>query len=242
MGEMNMKKSISLLILVLLVTSVLAACTSGNAGTKDKENVGQEKPSTAAEQPKKEAGASEELLQMFPSRVGTEWIYNGFAEYGHQMRLDAVNIMNSSTLQYLITGEVADMSGGAEGTGDYSLLLEYRFTAQAVREVFVKGEKVPHKIKEFDILRLPLEKGNTWTQKVVITGKETELKAEIMEAGKDPASGAKVVKVDYTAPMEGFPGGQYKESRTFREKEGLLHFVNTYDETIEFNYGLHSVK
>lgn len=244
-----MKKTIMAWILAAAVSVTFTACASQVAETPGKqEGSNQQQEATGKEtakpsedkQPRQEEKLSQELLQMFPQNVGTQWIYNGFAEYGHQMKLDEITSLEGGALQYSLSGEVADMSDG-EGKGDFSLALQYRISSQAVREVFVKGDKVPHKIKEFDMLRLPLKKGNAWTQKVSINGKDTELKAEIMEAGTDAESGLLTVKVKYTAPAEGFPNGQYFEERTFREKQGLIHFVNTYDDMIEFNYSLHSV-
>lgn len=185
--------------------------------------------------------ALSELLTMFPDRVGTEWIYNGFAEYGHQMTIDGISVINEGKSKYLISGKVADMSDG-EATGDFSLYIEYEFSNSGLREIIKKGDKLPHKIMEFDVLRAPLNKGNTWKQDVKIGAKETELIAEIIDVGIEPETNKKIVKVQYTAKAEGMPDGIYKEVRTFKEGTGLVMFENTFNEEIEFNYSLFHMK
>lgn len=184
--------------------------------------------------------AFRELQQMFPDVVGTQWIYNGFAEYGHRMKIDGINGQPGQSREYLISGKVADMSGG-EGKADFSLYLEYHISGDGVKEIVKKGEKLPHKIREFYILKAPLVKGNKWTEKVKINGKETELNAEIMELSKEVQTNKKVIEVQYTAKADGMPNGVYKETRVFKEKSGVVSFENTFSKEIEFNYSLYKI-
>lgn len=154
------------------------------------------------------------------------------------MKIDGINKEKDGSIRYLISGEVDDMSGGA-GKGDFKINIEYLFSNDSVREIIKKGDKLPHKIKEMDILRAPLVKGGTWTQTVKINGKDTELKAEIIEDKDSSWPNEKVLKVQYTAKAEGMPDGIYKETRIFREKKGLIYFENTYTNEITFNYRLY---
>ncbi|MCX7747072.1 MAG: hypothetical protein N2645_09310 [Clostridia bacterium] len=182
-----------------------------------------------------------QLLRMFPDKVGTSWIYSGFAEYGHDMKLDGINPIHDEGKEYLISGKVHDMSDG-EATGDFSLALRYIFLGNSVKEIIDRGEKLPHKIKELEVLKTPLAKGNTWAQSVNINGQDTELKAVIVEDTKESDSNKRIIKVEYTAKVDGMPDGIYKEIRVFKEGVGLISFQNTYNKDIEFSYGLYKIK
>lgn len=182
--------------------------------------------------------AYNELLRMLPDRVGAEWQYYGFAEYFHTMRIDGINSVNDGKTQYMISGRVEDMSDG-ESKLDHSIYLEYLVSNEGIREIIHKGQVMPHKIKEFDILRYPLTKGNTWTQQVEINGQKTELTAEILEESLNEENN-KVLKVQYTAKVEGMPSDTYTETRRFEESKGLLEFENTFEK--EFNFGYHIYK
>ncbi|MCX7842756.1 MAG: hypothetical protein N2489_06745 [Clostridia bacterium] len=181
-----------------------------------------------------------ELKQMLPEEAGMQWIYNGFAEYGHTMKLDSINVQPDKRLVYSVTGEVADMSDG-EAEGDFSLYLEYHISNDGMREIVKKGEKLPHKIKEFYVLKAPLVKGNKWSEKVSINGKDTELQAEIIEDSRESETNSRVIKVQYTAKADGMPDGTYIETRVFKERTGIISFENTFDKDIEFNYSLFEI-
>ena len=177
------------------------------------------------------------LLQMLPNRTGAEWKYNGFAEHSHSVRIDAINHLSDSQIQYQISGKVDDMSDG-EGTKDFRINIEYIVSKDGLKEIVKKAEVLPHKIMEFDVLRYPLIKGNTWTQQVHINDSDVELKAEIIEQTVDEEDNTKVIKVQYTAQVPGMPNDMYKEIRTYQEGKGLIYFENTYDYDIDFIYTL----
>ncbi|MCX7922349.1 MAG: hypothetical protein N3B21_10135 [Clostridia bacterium] len=223
-------------IILILVCTLMAGATACNGGGANDTGTGSEKSADVVKKP----DYSKELLKMFPDKVGTEWIYSGFAEYGHQMTLDERSKVANKGYEIKISGNIFDMSDG-EAKGDFSLALKYVFSDEAVKEIVEKGEKLPHKIKEFEILRGPLKLGNSWTQNVIINGKETELKAEILEDTVEKDSNKRVIKVRYTAKVDGMPDGIYKETRTFKEGAGLVHFENTFDQNIEFIYSLYKI-
>lgn len=222
-----MKKRILAVVLAFVLILSLGACS-------DKRNI----VSPGIDQPQNQNQAMEELLAMLPDKVGAEWKYNGFAEYGHSMKLDAINELGNEQKQYVLSGKVDDMSGG-EAKGDFNISMEYIVSKDGIKEIIKKGEKMPHKITEFDMLRYPLTKGNTWTQQVNINGNVTELKAEIVETGVNNETKGKTLKAQYTAKVKGMPNDNYKEVRTFEEGKGLTSFENTFDKDIDFNYSLY---
>lgn len=229
-----MKKKILAFILIFTLVISFSACSKGNIVSPGID-VPQGGPPPAEN---KDQQAKSELLKMLPDKVGAEWVYNGFAEYGHKMKIDSIsNALADEKAHFLISGKVDDMSDG-EAKGDFDINLEYVVSKDGIREIIKKGEKMPHKISEFDVLRYPLTKGNTWTQQVSINGSSTELKAEIIEIGKS-SDNSKTIKVQYTAKVAGMPNDTYKEVRTFEEGKGLVSFENTFDKDIDFSYSLY---
>ena len=227
-----MKKKVLALVLALSLTMSFSACSINNGKNPGTDNP---KPGTS-EQIDKENAAIKEFAAMLPDKAGAEWKYNGFAEYGHSMKLDAINKDSKGEIQYLISGLVDDMSGG-ESKDDFSLSLKYVISKDGIKEIINKGDKMPHKVRELDVLRAPLAKGSTWTQKVDINGQSVELKAAIIDVLENSEKG-KVIKVEYTAPVSEMPNNTYKEVRIFEEGKGMTSFENTFDKDIDFNYSL----
>lgn len=234
-------KAIAMVLALSLAVSV-TACSAIDTAKPDTS-----KPSTGQSQNvdnsknENDQKAFNELTLMLPNKAGIEWKYNGFAEYGHSMKIDSINKLAENKLQYLISGQVDDMSGG-ESKDDFGLSLEYIVTKDGIKEIIKKGDKMPHKIKELDVLRYPLAKGTTWTQTVEINGSSVELKAEIVADTINPDTNNKIVKVEYTATVPGMPNDTYREMRFFEAGKGMVTFENTFDKDIEFNYSLFTLK
>ena len=185
------------------------------------------------------------LLSFFPQKPKTEWIYQGFAEYGHRMALNSVvRSRDGSRIVHHISGRVEDMSGG-ESTRNFHFKLRYTFTRNAVYETLVSADTpFPHRIQNLKLLTLPLRKGVKWTQKVTMGGKKSTLRAEVMDYGARPDLGSKIVKVRYRVPMAGMPNGIYEEIREFAWRKGVYRFEKTFDPdpAIRFQYILREVK
>lgn len=182
---------------------------------------------------KNEEKVNKEMKSLMPAKEGYEWIYNGFAEYGHKMNIKKITDKGQS-LQYLIEGVVISASG-MPATEKDRFVLDYTVTNNSIRENVEKIGKLPHKIKEFDLIREPLVKGNRWNEKVLIDGRETVLNSEIIETGVDSSS-RKYFKVRYEAADPGYPDSKYIETRVIKQGIGFSSFENTYDKEIEFNY------
>jgi hypothetical protein len=180
---------------------------------------------------------SQQLVDIFPRQIGYEWFYSGFAEYGHRMKLDNISGSTDSpeVLVYEVSGEVDDPSGG-EASGDFGLEMEYVITKDTVTERIVRGEKLIHLFDELQLLRLPLEKGTEWEQRIETDDGEAVLTAEILSADVEEEEGPVVYRVRYSVPMEGMPKGIYVEERAFAEGAGLVYYARTLGEEYDFMF------
>ncbi|NPV43400.1 MAG: hypothetical protein HPY70_05390 [Firmicutes bacterium] len=130
---------------------------------------------------------SAELIRLLPEKIGFTWIYSGFAEYGHEMKLESITPGNAA-IRYELNGSVYDASGG-EAKGDFSLQVEYEVTEESLimRKV---SEKMMDNFSELELIRLPLREGTQWEQKAVHKdGNEYHLvctiqKVEVHDEGK----------------------------------------------------------
>jgi hypothetical protein len=196
-------------------------------------------PPTVPEKPNGEIKPpAEALLEMLPRETGDQYIYNGFAEYGHIQQIDRIDEEDGRKI-YHVVGMVDDPSGG-EATGDFTLEMQYLVDGEKIIEKIIKGQKLPHKLPELEVLRLPLEEGNQWEQKMLINGTEESLKAVIETVSVDPKDNLETYTVVYTVPMADMPEGMYKEIRAYKKGVGLYHFESTLGKEYDFmfNYTL----
>ena len=229
-----MKRRLMVLALVAVLVAAATACfllKPDEDGPKGQDEQRDSEPGRVEDR------VSQQLVEIFPQKIGYEWFYSGFAEYGHRMRLDNISgsTESSEVLVYEISGEVDDPSGG-EAPGDFSLEMEYVITKDTVTEKIIRGEKLIHVFRELELLKLPLQAGTKWQQKVEINGKEQELTAEILSAEAEEEEGPVIYRVRYTVPMEGMPDGIYVEERAFAEGTGLIHYARTLGEEYDFMF------
>ncbi|MDD2574190.1 MAG: hypothetical protein WCS98_05195 [Bacillota bacterium] len=229
-----MKTRLAFLVMIVVLAIALAyGCLSSDRNGPAGENgVGQ-----TPEPPNGDERVSQQLVDIFPRQIGHEWFYSGFAEYGHRMKLDNISGSTDSpeVLVYEISGEVDDPSDG-EATGDFGLELEYVITKDTVTERINRGEKLIHVFQELQLLRLPLEPGTKWKQKVDTDGEEAVLTAEILSAEIEEEEGPVVYRVRYSVPMEGMPEGTFIEERAFAEGAGLVYYARTLGEEYDFMF------
>jgi len=226
--------------ILLLTFAITVASFAGCERSESNQNANENTQTQDIQTVKSENAQKEQMLQLFPQKAGTEWVYNGTAEYGHEMRIDSINQLEGNKIQYLVSGKVFDMSDG-ESKKDFSVYIEYEFSGTGIREIIKKGETMPHKIKELYIIKAPLEKGNTWTESVILDGTAVTLEGKIIDVYNDQETGAKTYKVEYTAPFEGMPDNVYRETRVYQEGKGLISFENTYAKGDIFNYRLYII-
>ena len=178
---------------------------------------------------------SAELRALLPEREDYEWVYNGFAEYGHELELEEIEHKNGRVV-YEIEGEVFDMSGG-ESDDDYSLSVDFIVTSDSLIQE-KKGEKMMDLFDSMVLIQLPLEEENTWTQTVKGEGgEEIQLECTIEKIeDKDGAKAYTVLYQDKNSP--------YYEKRVITEGVGVTEFTRLYiqegeDEDFEVSYWLY---
>lgn len=222
------------MIIVLLAMLVVVFVYLGPNPDQSGQNDGAE-DEIQSSPPSQGDRVSQQLVDIFPERIGYEWHYSGFAEYGHHMKLDNISgsIDESEILVYEVSGQVDDPSDG-EAPGDFDFELEYRITSDTVTERIMQGEKLIHVFKELELLKLPLEAGSRWDQTVEVEGKEADLTAEILSAGPEEEEGPTIYRVRYSMPMEDMPDGLYIEERAFTEGVGITYYARTLGDEYDF--------
>ena len=163
--------------------------------------------------------ASKELELLLPEKEGFKWVYNGFAEYGHDMKLDSIDKSNNK-ITYVITGTVADMSDGESGFPEshFDIALKYIIENGTLTQTKTEQAMMDSEFDKLELIKLPLETGNTWTQNVLDkNGESREIKSEIVNISE--AKGIKTYTVLYKDMSD-----SYYEKRDIREGYGTISF------------------
>jgi hypothetical protein len=157
----------------------------------------------------------EALSALLPSEIGYTWIYNGFAEYGHTMKLDAI-IESENSSVYEISGEVADMSGG-EGNFSVDLTIKYILSGNSIVQEKTEEMMLDSKFDQLTLIKLPFEVGNSWTETVIdpTTQNEVTLNSEIETVGMVDGAMQYIVRYDDV-------DSDYYELRVIREGVGII--------------------
>ena len=173
------------------------------------------------------------LAELFPKTEGYKWIYNGFAEYGHEMTLNEI-VATQDKVVYTMKGEVFDMSDG-ESQNDFSLSVNYTITADSVVQDKV-GPMMFDVYDHIELIRTPLEVGESWNQTVKSAdGKEVNLKCTIEKVEMDGT--AKVYTIVYQDTNSPF-----YERRVIKEGIGVIAFSRLYineEQNFEITYSLY---
>ncbi|MCR3957033.1 MAG: S-layer homology domain-containing protein [Gudongella sp.] len=177
---------------------------------------------------------SMELGDLLPNYNNYGWTYHGSVEYGHDMEIKSIIIGDAST-DYIIQGDVHDMSGG-ESDSDYSLNLEYSIQSDVIIQTKTEEMMLDSDYDEIELIRTPLEKGNTWNQEVSNPeGGETTLKSTITSV-EDTEDGR-----IFTVIYEDI-NSDYYEERRIQEGVGVISFVklmNLEDDSYPMGYSIY---
>lgn len=159
----------------------------------------------------------EALSGLLPDQTGYRWMYDGFAEYGHQMVLEKI-VDEAAKRTYIISGEVGDPSGG-ESTRDRRISLKYVITGNRLTQEKSEAAMMDSKFDQLILMETPLVIGTFWTETAVDkNGKATKInslikKVELTDEGKK----------QYTVRYQD-AGGPYFEERVIREGAGIVQF------------------
>ncbi len=170
------------------------------------------------------------LYNILPQGEDYEWNYYGFAEYGHTMTISNISDDNR---EYSISGQIHDMSG-MKSEEELSFYMKYVFEEDAL--IQYKGTKIiDSDFARIELIKAPLNMGNTWTQKVTAKSGETlNLKCEIVDLEYEDDKGIYTVRYDSI-------DGDYYEIRKIKEGVGVIYFekpIDSNDSKITFNYSL----
>ncbi|MFA4885664.1 MAG: GerMN domain-containing protein [Desulfotomaculaceae bacterium] len=159
----------------------------------------------------------EQLSRLLPDKAGYNWIYEGFAEYGHQMELDVITDEPQKRM-YSISGEVGDPSNG-ESTKDRSISIKYTIEVNRLIQEKTEQAMLDSKYDKLILIKTPLTVGTFWTETVVDkTGKETLMNAHIKKVELTDDN-----KKKYTVKYEDTNSGYYEE-RVIKEGAGVVAF------------------
>ena len=200
---------VSFSIIILLVAAAVTGCITKKPDP-DPNNLPPDNPTV-----------SEELSELLPDEEGYEWIYSGFAEYGHSMILDSITEKEGKRT-YQITGEVFDPSGG-EAQKDFFLTVLYVIDEDSLVQVKTEETMLDSRFDQLTLMKTPLMAGTSWQEQVTdkdgnqatITGTITQVKVE-------------AAKKTYTVRYEE-QNSIYWEERVFKEGMGIQSFERLMD-------------
>ena len=202
-------------VLVILLMMITTACSMTQPELLPS-------PTSSGESPLPQSDFAKEnqaLSALLPKEKGFEWRYFGFAEYGHQMTLDSITKGDAGTT-YAISGMIDDMSDG-EAEGDFTMAITYEIAEGKLLQRTTSSMAMDSEIKSLILVQGPLEKGTTWTQKVVNKDNvEMELNCTIKDVTED---GGRTYVMRYEQK-----NGDYYEERTIREGWGIVSFTRLF--------------
>ncbi|MDW7685054.1 MAG: GerMN domain-containing protein [Bacillota bacterium] len=206
-------KKISVFILLTLLVVALSGCTASEPDPDPDPNGGNNPPP--------EPVVSEELAGLLPEEEGYEWVYNGFAEYGHIMSLDSIT-ESEGKRTYRISGEVSDPSGG-EAEQDFSLTVSYVVDEDSLVQVKTEEAMLDSKFDQLTLLKTPLTVGTSWQEQVTDKeGNQATISGKITEVKEEDAK--KIYTVRYEEQ-----NSAYWEERVIKEGAGIQSFERLMD-------------
>jgi copper amine oxidase-like protein len=99
----------------------------------------------------------QELSKLLANSKGFKWNYNGFAEYGHIMKLEDI-VDEDNKREYIINGEVGDPSGG-ESDIDRSLHIKYTIKDNKLIQEKTEKSMMDSKFDKLTLIQAPLVAG-----------------------------------------------------------------------------------
>lgn len=206
-------KKISIFIVLILLFAAFSGCTSNEPDPDPDPNGNNGLPPDPV--------VSEELAGLLPQEEGYEWIYSGFAEYGHTMSLDSIT-ETGGRRTYLISGEVSDPSGG-EAQLDFSFTLSYVVDEDSLVQIKTEEAMLDSRFDQLTLIKTPLVAGTSWQEQVTDdTGNQATI------TGRITAVNAEEEQKVYTVRYEE-QNSDYWEERVIKEGAGIQSFERLMD-------------
>ncbi len=221
----NQFKKLTLFIILLIgVIGVSVGCA-------------QQVPEGQVKQDGDKIEANKQLEALLPEDEGYTWIYNGFAEYGHQMSLESIE-KTEQKIEYHIYGKVDDLSDG-ESKLKPDINLNYIIKAGILTQTKQEEAMLDSDYDSIQLIKTPLEKGTKWEQDVKDQdGNHISLDCEITDIQEK--DGQKVYTIVY-----GDTNSDYYEKRKITEGTGVVYFEKlwiTEDLKMPIGYTLYEEK
>ena len=233
-----MKNKMNLILGIILLVSIFAiGCSTVKSDKKEQTSNIKNKEVV------NEVGYSKELMKMLPLNEKKDLNYSGTLEYGEKLRLFNIS-SDKKEMKIHIKGEVDKIADDGEGLSNLEHQFEKIYTVKedSITEEQKNGKAKVKAIEKSTILKAPLDKGRTWTEKVSFMGKEYPGETKILGVYTDKDN-KKVVETETTIKgLEGYPNKIYKEKKVFKEQLGLIQFSNIVllneNDIMEFSYKL----
>lgn len=177
------------------------------------------------------------LAVLLPEKSGYRWLYNGFAEYGHEMTLEEIKNEEDKVI-YKIKGKVADMSDGESGRGKeyFNIYLEYTINNAAIMQTKNEKMMMDSDFDSLELIKAPLIKGNRWNQESTDKSGNTRfLNCEITDINE--VGNTRIYTVEYRDQ-----DSSYYEKRMIEEGVGVVSFSKLFtsgDDSFEIGYSLY---
>ncbi len=159
----------------------------------------------------------EKLSQLLPGILGYTWLYDGYAEYSHEMELRQI-IDEEQKRTYVIEGEVGDASGG-ESTIDRNIRLRYIIDGNSLIQEKTERAMLDSKFDRLTLIKTPLEIGTFWPEQVTDRQGNTVLMNAYIQKIELTADGKKEYTVKYQDTAS-----DYFEVRVIKEGVGVVFF------------------
>lgn len=207
--------------------------TEGKESSKEESEISEEEVHETVQEKPEEAGAEEgeavfSLYEIFPSEKGFTWYYDGALDYGrYETIVNVEETLKDERAKYIyVEGEVDDLSGGE--AGDLSFIKKYKVTDDSIEYMFEDDS--------FSILKVPLKKGNSWTD-IVLDETKGFFNARVTII--DISDNTITTEIIPESPMEDAVDPKYKIVTKYEIGKGVVSTNTTYpqletEDTYEF--------
>lgn len=163
----------------------------------------------------------ESLSKLLPAEAGYHWLYNGFAEYDHEMTLDLITDQPQRRI-YGVSGSVGDPSGGAS-TANLTIQLRYILENNSLIQEKTEDRMMDSAYDRLTLIQTPLVVGTFWNETVTDkTGAVKIVSSQIMKV-EILDGGIHQYTVHYRES-----GSLYFEQRVLRDGVGVVALEKLY--------------
>jgi hypothetical protein len=172
-----------------------------------------------------------EFESFFPAQVNLQSFYEGEGGTGHRIRIGEVKKEGDETF----LGGIGETKAVNPGDQNHIFYFQISINQDGVTEKITRGQEYnPSFFDELVILKGPIQRGTSWTQKVL--EEDWEVKAVIVDV-KNEEAGKKII-VRYGAELFGSGNNFFKEERHFVQGKGLVFYGVLDSEGKIFGYEL----